>query len=61
MHTALIRAAERWRGISGTEFEQRQLKAIRDELDRDHAERTASAVRPNITASPSRLSSKGRT
>lgn len=61
MYAALIRAAERWRGIRVTEFEQRQLKAIRAELDRDHAERTASAVRPNITASQSRLSSKDRT
>lgn len=61
MYAALIRAAERWRGIGMTEFEQRQLKAIRDELDRDHAERTAPAVRPNITAPQSRLSSKDRT
>lgn len=61
MYAALIRAAERWRGIRITEFEQRQLKAIRDELDRDHAERTAPAVRSNITAPQSRLSSKDRT
>ena len=37
----LIRAAERWRGLKMGEFEQRQLRAIRDELDRAHAERTA--------------------
>lgn len=61
MYAALIRAAERWRGIRITEFEQRQLKAIRDELDRDHAERTAPAVRSNITTPQSRLSSKDRT
>lgn len=61
MYAALIRAAERWRGIRTTEFERRQLKAIRDELDRDHAERTAPAVRSNITAPQSRLSSKDRT
>jgi transposase-like protein len=61
MYAALIRAAERWRGIRVTEFERRQLKAIRDELDRDHAERTAPAVRSNITAPQSRLSSKDRT
>jgi transposase-like protein len=61
MYAALIRAAERWRGIRMTEFEQRQLKAIRDELDRDHAERTAPAVRSNVTAPQSRLSSKDRT
>jgi hypothetical protein len=29
IYAALIRAAERWRGIRMTEFEQRQLKAIR--------------------------------
>lgn len=61
MYAALIRAAERWRGIRTTEFERRQLKAIRDELNRDHAERTAPAVHSNITAPQPRLSSKDRT
>jgi transposase-like protein len=61
MYAAPIRAAERWRGIRTTEFERRQPKAIRDELDRDHAERTAPAVRSNITAPQPRLSSKDRT
>lgn len=58
MYAALIRAAERWRGLKITEFERRQLKAIRDELDAAHAERTAPAVSPTLTASPTRLSSK---
>ncbi|MFN0192277.1 MAG: hypothetical protein ACKVP5_09925 [Aestuariivirga sp.] len=44
-----------------SQFEQRQLKAIRDELDRDHARRTAPVVNANVTASPTRLSSKNRT
>jgi putative transposase len=61
MYAALIRAAERWRGIRMSEFEQRQLKAIRDELDRAHTERTAPAVRSNITAPQSHLSSNSRT
>ncbi|MBD3773134.1 MAG: IS256 family transposase [Rhodobacteraceae bacterium] len=61
MYAALIRAAERWRGLRITAFEQRQLTAIRDELNRAHAERTAPAARTNITASPARLSSKDRT
>jgi transposase-like protein len=61
MYAALIRAAERWRGLRMSEFEQRQLTAIRDELDRAHAERTASVVNANVTASPTRLSSKNRT
>lgn len=61
IYAALIRAAERWRGLRMTAFERRQLKAIRDELDRAHAERTAPAASPTATASPTRLSSKNRT
>jgi len=61
MYAALIRAAERWRGLCMTEFERRQLIAIRNELERAHAERTAPAVNANVTASPTRLSSKTRT
>ena len=41
MYAALIRAAERWRGLRMTEFERRQLIANRNELDRAHAEQTA--------------------
>ena len=44
MYAAVIRAAERWRGIAVGEFEQRQLRVIRDELGRAHAERVAPAV-----------------
>jgi hypothetical protein len=44
-----------------TEFERRQLTAIRNELNRAHAERTAPVVNANVTASPTRLSSKTRT
>ena len=62
MHAALIRAAERWRGLRMTEFERRrQLTAIRSELNRAHAERTAPIVSANVTASPTRLSSTSRT
>ena len=61
MYAALIRAAERWRGIRITEFERRQLRAIRDELDSDFAARTAPATSAPATASPTRLSSKDRT
>jgi transposase-like protein len=61
MYAALIRAAERWRGLKMTEFELRQLRMIRDELDQAHAARTAPAMSPNVTASPTRLSSKSRT
>jgi hypothetical protein len=44
-----------------TEFERRQLTAIRNEFYRAHAERTAPVVSANVTASPTRLSSKNRT
>jgi len=44
MYAALIRAAERWRGIKVSEFEQRQLKAIRDEIDKDFTLRNAPAA-----------------
>jgi putative transposase len=61
MYAALIRAAERWRGIRITEFEQRQLKAIRDEIDKDFAERNAPAASNTLTTAPTRLSSNERT
>jgi len=41
--------------------EQRQLRAIREELDDAHIEWTAPAVKPTSSASPIRLSSKART
>jgi putative transposase len=54
LYAAVIRAADRWRGIQVGEFEQRQLRAIRAELDRGHAERTRPAVRHIPSAPPSK-------
>jgi transposase-like protein len=56
MYAALIRAAERWRGIRITEFEQRQLRTIREEIDKEFAARNAPATAPQ-----SHLSSNQRT
>ena len=56
VYAALIRAAEHWRGIRITEFEQRQLKAIRDEIDKDFTARNAPATGATVTATPTRLS-----
>lgn len=61
MFAALIRAAERWRGLRFSEFERRQLKAIRDELDKEFVARVAPAARQPVTTSPTRLSSSDRT
>ena len=60
MYAALI-AAECWRGIKVSEFEQRQLKAIRDEIDRDFTARNAPATGATINPAPTRLSSNNRT
>jgi len=61
MFAALIRAAERWRGIRMSEFETRQLEAIRSELDGEHARRTAPVARSSEAKSPSSISSRLRT
>jgi len=61
MYAALIRAAERWRGLKVTDFEQRQLKAIRDELDQDFKLRMNPVASAPAVKSPTRLSSKDRT
>jgi transposase-like protein len=44
MYAAVIRAADRWRGLTVGEFEQRQLRAIREELNHAHAQRFAPVV-----------------
>jgi hypothetical protein len=60
MYAALIRA-QRWRGIRITEFERRQLTAIRDERDGDVAARTTPATAATVTTSLTRSSSKSWT
>ncbi len=55
MHAAVIRAADRWRGITVGEFEQRQLRAIREGLNRAHAQRVAPAVAPKPTTQVRKL------
>jgi transposase-like protein len=61
MYAAVIRAAERWRGLRMSEFELRQLKAMRDELNRDFTARVAPAAAPPPFASQTKLSSRSRT
>jgi putative transposase len=45
---AVIRAADRWRGLTIGEFERRQLRAIREEVSQAYAARVA----PVVTAPP---------
>ena len=50
LYAAVIRAADRWRGLTIGELEQRQLRAIREELNHAHAQRVAPAVTTKPTA-----------
>jgi putative transposase len=47
MFGALIRAAERWRSIRITEFERRQLIAVRKELDQEYE--TQIGLKPKLS------------
>ncbi len=54
MFGALIRAAERWRGLRFTEFELRQIAAVRKELDQEYED----SITPLTRSSQPRVSSK---
>ena len=54
MFGALIRAAERWRSLRFTEFELRQIAAVRKELDQEYEE----SITPLARSSQPRVSSK---
>jgi putative transposase len=61
MFGALIRAAERWRSVKVTEFERRQLTAVRQELDQEYE--TAIGLKTKLSKEDARakLSSNSRT
>ncbi len=54
MFGALIRAAERWRGLQFTEFELRQIAAVRKEPDQEYE----ASITPLAGSSEPRVSSK---
>ena len=54
MFGALIRAADRWRGLRFTEFELRQIAAVRNELDQEYE----ASITPLARSSQPRVSSK---
>ncbi|MGF1609948.1 MAG: hypothetical protein ACFCUQ_11170, partial [Kiloniellales bacterium] len=61
MFAAMTRAAERWRAIKITDFERRQLAALRAELDQEYEAQTG-LDRGDSKAQPrTRLSSKSWT
>jgi transposase-like protein len=46
MYGAMIQAAERWRGLPVTDFERRQLEAVRTELDAEYQARIGQPAAP---------------
>jgi putative transposase len=61
MFGALIRAAERWRSVKVSEFERRQLAAVRKELDQEYEAMTGLNATPSKDENPARKSSSSRT
>src|SRR5918995_2639355 len=57
MFGAMIRAAERWRAIRITDFERRQMAAIREELDQEYEARNGFASKPSAQTRQPQLSS----
>ncbi len=61
MFGAMIRAAERWRAIRISDFERRQMAAVRAELDQEYEARNGLAAEPQPDAHQTKLSSTSRT
>ena len=61
MFGALIRAAERWRSVKVSEFERRQMAAVRKELDQEYEATAGLGNQPTKGPSTAKLSSTSRT
>jgi len=61
MFGAMIRAAERWRAIRITDFECRQMVAIRQELDQEYEAGNNLTAKTSANAPNLKLSSRSRT
>ena len=61
MFGAMIRAAERWRAIKLTDFERRQMAAVRQELDQEYEAAIATPPPASARNTPADLSSRSRT
>jgi putative transposase len=61
MFGAMIRAAERWRAIKITDFERRQMAALREELNQEYETRNGLGKTPSTNANPEKISSRNQT
>ena len=57
MFGALIRAAERWRSVKVTEFERRQMAAVRKELDEQYEDSVGLDAQPAKGSAQPKISS----
>jgi transposase-like protein len=61
MFGAMIRAADRWRAIKFTDFERRQIAAVRTDLDKAYQAQTSAPTHPSAPKSTASFSSSSRT
>jgi len=61
MFAAMTRAAERWRAVKVTDFERRQMTALRQELDEQYEATTGLAKRASKAKPQTQLSSSSQT
>lgn len=61
MFGAMIRAAERWRAIKITDFERRQMAALREELNVEYEARNGLAKTASTNAATVNISSRNQT
>jgi putative transposase len=60
MFGALIRAAERWRSVKVTEFERRQMAAVRKELDEEYEAAVGLNKQPSKDGAQPKISSNSQ-
>jgi transposase-like protein len=61
MFGAMIRAAERWRAVKITDFERRQMTALRKELDQEYEAQSGLAKQSSRGLHAHKLSSSSQT
>ena len=61
MFGAMIRAAERWRRIAFTDFEVRQIAALRKQLEEEYQTANNLDPTPSATKTPTKIPSSSRT
>ena len=61
MFGAMIRAAERWRAIRVSELERRQMRAVREEIDREYEAANGLGTKASAPARQAKISSTSRT